>query len=366
MTYKVQNYKNYWENSYTYTKNSLYLHKFNGQNTISMKIVIDRAIPFIANILEPYAEVVYAEGADFTPELVRDADALIIRTRTRCNKALLEGSKVQYIATATIGFDHIDLDYCRANNICISTSAGCNARGVLQWIAASLALLAKREGFAPHERTLGIVGVGNVGKLVKEYAEAWGFRTICSDPPRQEREKLDFVSLEEVLCKADILTLHTPLDTSTFHLINSENISLLRSGATLINASRGEVVATEATKRQDITYAIDVWEGEPNINRELLDKAIITTPHIAGYSAQGKANATAMAVNAIAKHFGLPLQDWYPKGILHSTPRPISWQQMCDTIADYCDLDSESLALRNAPEKFEFLRNNYHYREEYF
>lgn len=331
-----------------------------------MKIVIDRAIPFIANILEPYAEVVYAEGADFTPELVSDADALIIRTRTRCNRALLEGSKVKYIATATIGFDHIDLDYCRANNIGVSTSAGCNARGVLQWVAATLALLAKREGFAPHERTLGIIGVGNVGKLVKEYAEAWGFKTICSDPPREEREGLGFVSLEEVLRKADIVTLHTPLDNSTHHLINTDNISLLRSGATLINASRGEVLATEATKRQDITYAIDVWEGEPNIDRELLQKAIVTTPHIAGYSCQGKANASAMAVQALAKHFNLPLQNWYPEGVPHSTPRPISWQQMCDTIADHCNLNDESLALRNAPEQFESLRNNYHYREEQF
>ena len=128
-----------------------------------MKILVDSAIPFIEGILEPFAEVEYLEGKAFTKEAVANADALIIRTRTLCNRSLLEGSKVQFIATATIGFDHIDLDYCRAHNIAVSTSAGCNARGVLQWISAVLAMLAKRDGFAPKERNLGIVGVGNVG-----------------------------------------------------------------------------------------------------------------------------------------------------------------------------------------------------------
>ena len=331
-----------------------------------MKIVIDRAIPFISGILEPYAEVIYIDGAAFTPEEVRDADALIIRTRTHCNKALLEGTKVQHIATATIGFDHIDLDYCRANNITVSTSSGCNARGVLQWISAALATLAKRENFCPEERTIGIVGVGNVGSLVKEYAEAWGFKTVCCDPPREEREKLGFVTLEDVLKSADIVTLHTPLDATTHHLINSENIALLHSGATLINASRGEVLATNATQREDISYAIDVWENEPNIDKALLNKALVATPHIAGYSRQGKANATAMAVEAIARHFNLPLCDWYPQGVQPSAPHPISWQEMCETITGHCNLRQESDILRSQSENFEHLRNNYLYREEYF
>lgn len=331
-----------------------------------MRVIIDRAIPFVQGILEPFAEVEYIDGNAFTREVVASADALIIRTRTRCNKALLEGSKVQFIATATIGFDHIDLDYCSSHNIAVSTSAGCNARGVLQWIGAALALLAQREGFAPEERTLGIVGVGNVGKLVKEYAEHWGFRTICSDPPRQERENLDFVSLEEVLSKADIVTLHTPLDSTTKHLINNENISLLHSGATLINASRGECVATEATRRNDLTYITDVWEREPNIDNEYLVKSLVATPHIAGYSAQGKANATALAIQALARHFDLPLKEWRPTEVEVITPKMISWEEMCSSIKAYCDLETESNTLRNAPQQFEQLRNNYHYREEWF
>ncbi len=331
-----------------------------------MKIVIDRAIPFLQGVLEPFAEVIYLDGGNISHDVVMEADAIIVRTRTRCNRTLLEGSRVQFIATATIGFDHIDIDYCRKHNIEIATSAGCNARGVLQWVSAALALLAKRENFTPQQRTLGIVGVGNVGRLIKEYAEAWGFRTICSDPPREERENLGFVSLEEVLQQADIVTLHTPLNATTRHLINNENIALLHSRATLINASRGECVATEATRRNDLTYITDVWENEPYIEGEYLAKSIVATPHIAGYSAQGKANATALAVQALARHFDLPLTNWQPSEVKAVTPKIISWEEMCSTIEEYCNLENESNRLRNNPEHFESLRNNYHYREEYF
>lgn len=331
-----------------------------------MRILADKAIPYLQGVLEPFAEVEYAEGSDFTPEMVAEADALIVRTRTRCDRTLLEGSKVEFIATATIGFDHIDLEYCRQHNIEVATSAGCNARGVLQWMAAALSLLAERNNFRPEERTLGIVGVGNVGHLVKEYAEHWGFRTICSDPPREEREHLDFVSLDEVLRKADIVTLHTPLDDTTRHLINEHNISLLRPGTTLINASRGECVATEATRRNDLTYITDVWEHEPNIDGRYLAESIVATPHIAGYSAQGKANATAMAVQALARHFRLPLTDWRPLEVAQIEPEMVSWGEVCSTIKQYCDLEAESRELKNSPEKFEQLRNHYRYRTEYF
>ena len=331
-----------------------------------MKIIVDRAIPFLQGVLEPFCKVEYIEGNRFTSEIVRDADALIVRTRTRCNAALLEGSRVQFIASATIGLDHIDIDYCLSHNITVTNSAGCNARGVLQWVSAALALLAKREGFRPEERTLGIVGVGNVGKLIKAYAEDWGFPTICSDPPRQEREGGDFVELEEVLRKADIVTLHTPLNDTTRNLINSENIAFLHSGAALINASRGECLSTEATRRNDLTYITDVWEGEPDLDDEYLAKSLVSTPHIAGYSAQGKANASAMAVQAVAHHFALPLTSWYPCEVKRVEPKKISWEEMCSTIEEYCNLRAESETLQQSPEKFEALRNTYRYREEYF
>lgn len=331
-----------------------------------MKAVIDSAIPYIRGILEPFAEVVYRSGSEFSPADVIDADLLIIRTRTRCDKNLLEGSRVKMIATATIGFDHIDLDYCAAHDIEVVTAAGCNAAGVLQWVAATLAMLSADEGWQPKDKTLGIIGVGNVGSLVEQYARAWGFRVLRCDPPRQQREGGDFLSLEEVAEQSDIITFHTPLDPTTFHMIDERLISLMRPDATIINASRGEVALTEALLHAPQRLCIDVWEREPAISRELLAKAFIATPHIAGYSAQGKANATSMVVAAAARHFSLPLDGWYPPEVTPAQRQDIEWEQMCATITQYCDLKAETNALRQESEKFESLRNNYHYREEYF
>lgn len=330
-----------------------------------MKVIIDSAIPFLKGVLEPFAEVEYLAGSEFTSGVVVDADALIVRTRTRCDRALLEGSKVQFIATATIGFDHIDLDYCAAHGIEVTTAAGCNARGVLQWVASVLVYLSKLHNFTPQERTIGIVGVGNVGSLVKEYAEHWGFRVLCCDPPRQERENLNFIPLEQLLPQVDILTLHTPLDSTTRGMINTQTLASLHKGGVVINASRGEVATTESLLREDITCAIDVWEHEPDIDARLLEKAVVATPHIAGYSLQGKANASAMALRALAKHFNLPLDNWYPVTVPHIAPKNIDWQQLVATIDNYCDIVAQSAPLKNG-EEFEHLRNNYNYRAEYF
>lgn len=331
-----------------------------------MKVIIDSAIPFIFGVLEPFAEVVYAQGDAFTPQMVADADALIIRTRTRCNSELLAGSKVKFIATATIGFDHIDTEFCNAHGITVARAAGCNARGVLQWVAAVLVDICRREGCEPADRTLGIVGVGNVGSLVKEYAERWGFKLLCCDPPRKEREGLsDFISLQELIPQVDILTLHTPLDSTTRGMITPSVLAPLRCGATVINASRGEVAQTEALLRDEMSCAIDVWEHEPNIDARLLSKAFVTTPHIAGYSLQGKANATAMVIAALARHFDLPLTDWYPEGITKTIPKDIDWPTLVATIDNYCDLTAESAPLKSGLD-FETLRNNYNYRAEYF
>lgn len=331
-----------------------------------LKFVIDSAIPYISGVLEPYGEVVYLPGKDFTPADVRDADALIIRTRTRCDASLLEGSRVRLIATATIGFDHIDFEWCNAHNIKVVTAAGCNAAGVLQWVSAALAMLSETGGLLPEKTTLGIVGVGNVGSLVERYTRAWGFRVLRCDPPRQQREGGDFLPLEQVLQQSDIVTLHTPLDATTYHMINHETLSLMRSDAVLINASRGEVAATDALLATDRPLFIDVWENEPNIDEKLLHKAVVATPHIAGYSAQGKANATAMVVAAVAEEFSLPLVGWYPENVSRVERQNIEWQRMCDSIKLRCDLHKITNDLRQNPNDFELLRNEYHYREEYF
>ncbi len=336
------------------------------QNHIDMmKIIIDSAIPYIKGVFEPYAEVEYIAGSNFTAQIVRNADALIIRTRTKCNEALLSGSSVRHIATATIGFDHIDTEYCSRNNISVSTAAGCNARAVLQWMGAALALLARREEWQPKERTLGVVGVGNVGSLVSRYAESWGFRVICCDPPRAEREHLDFCSMEQIAQQADIITLHTPLDGTTRSMINNELLKLCKPHATIINTSRGEVVVTSDLVCSGRNYMLDVWEDEPAINREVLSGAIVATPHIAGYSIEGKRNATVAAVHSIASALALPLENWEAP-IAGSQPKDISWQELLATIDSQFDIEDLSCDLKLHPEEFERMRNNYQLRKESF
>ena len=332
-----------------------------------MKIVIDSGIPFIKGVFEPYAEVIYAEGRAINRDMVADADALVVRTRTRCDAALLDGSKVRLVVTATIGTDHIDLDYCHSHSIAVENAAGCNARGVLQWVSAVLAHILTKRNTHPEDITLGIVGVGNVGSLVLEYAQAWGFQVICCDPPREKREHLGFCPIDEVFAKADIVTLHTPLAPDTFHLVDDRLLESWRgTDKILINASRGEVVCTTSLLRSGVDCAIDVWENEPNIDQTLLKQAFVSTSHIAGYSLQGKANATAMAVAAMARHLELPFEGWYPTEVAPSIPRKISWEELCRTIPSHYDIIAESQTLKSHSEEFESLRNNYAYREEYF
>ena len=344
-----------------------------------MKIIIDNFVPYAHEALSPHAEVVALHASEFSPEVVADADALVVRTRTRCNKALLEGSRVALVATATIGFDHIDKEWCKEQNIDVVSAAGCNARGVLQWVSAALCHALKLKGLdSPEGLTIGVVGVGNVGSLVVDYCRSWGFRVLCSDPPRERAEHLTesdgFVPLETLVGQSDIITLHTPLirggEWPTFHLVDDNFMALMQGGATLLNASRGEVADTAALlrAREDITLLLDVWEGEPSgINKALLERAQVATPHIAGYSAQGKANASAIAIRAIAQKFGIkPLREWYPEGVAPSAARPISWGEMCATIGHYCDLEGETARLKAHPEEFDLRRNTYPLREEYF
>ena len=332
----------------------------------SLKIVADEAIPFLDGVFDPWADTIRRPGREIGPRDVDGADALIVRTRTRCGEELLRDSSVRLIATATIGFDHIDLAYCRRRGIRVATAAGCNARGVLQWVAGVLAHLARRQDWRPEERTLGIVGVGHVGALVKRYAESWGFRVLCCDPPREERERLGFLPLDEVARRSDLITFHTPLDDSTRHLCDERLLGLLPPGATVINSARGEVVSGEALLRSGHPYALDVWEHEPRLDAELLAGAEVATTHIAGYSLQGKATASALSVQAVAECFSLPLSGWYPAAAPPSRPREIGWEELCRTIDTAFDCRRETERLKRSPEAFERIRDNYAYREEYF
>lgn len=331
-----------------------------------MKVIIDSAIPYIRGVVEAWADVDYVEGAAIDRGVVCDADALIVRTRTRCDRALLEGSSVKFIATATIGRDHIDEAYCRSVGIEVRSAAGCNARAVLQWVAAALRHMLAADRRSPEEYTLGVVGVGNVGSLVSRYARHWGFRVLECDPPRYEREGGEFYDISHIARNADIITLHTPLDSSTRHLVDERLLEIMRPEATILNASRGAVVDGRAVVKSAHRYAFDVWEGEPRLDAEVLERAVLATPHIAGYSQQGKANATAMVIRELCNYFALPLVGWYPSEVSPVEPRLIDWREVCSTIDDYCPIAEQSARLKMHPEEFESMRNNYLLRQEYF
>ena len=280
-----------------------------------MKVIVDNKIPYIREALSKLAdEVVYLPGKEFTPEVVKDADALITRTRTRCSRQLLEGSSVKFIGTATIGFDHIDTAYCQEAGIAWSNCPGCNAGGVEQYIHAVLLLLQRERGIDLKKSCLGIVGVGHVGSRVQQMAERLGMRVLVNDPPRADQGEKEFTDLKTLTAECDVITFHTPLiregKYATYHLAHADFFNALKPNAVVINSSRGEVVETgavlNALKEGKIADAIiDVWENEPNINLELLDKVFIGTPHIAGYSADGKINATRMVLEALCRHFHL-------------------------------------------------------------
>ena len=281
-----------------------------------MKIIIDNKIPYIREAVEQIAdEIVYVPGKEFTPELVRDADALIIRTRTHCNKELLAGSRVQFIATATIGFDHIDTAYCQSAGITWTNAPGCNSASVAQYIQSTLLLLKVMRGRALNEMTIGIVGVGNVGSKIATLAKQCGMRVLLNDLPRAEKEgNTSFCSLAEIAQKCDVITFHVPLyiegKFKTYHLAGEHFFRSLKRQPVIINTSRGEVIETQALLNALHTHqiadaVIDVWEDEPNIHPQLLKEVMIGTPHIAGYSADGKANATRMSLDALCKHFDI-------------------------------------------------------------
>lgn len=338
-----------------------------------MKIIIDNKIPYIKEAVRKIAdEVVYLPGKDFTPEMIRDADALIVRTRTQCNRQLLEGSRVKFIATATIGFDHIDTEYCKQASIEWTNAPGCNSASVAQYIQSSLLVWKSLRNRKLKDLTIGIVGVGNVGSKVAKVAQDFGMRVLLNDLPREEKEgsKL-FTSINKIAEECDIITFHVPLykegKYKTFHLANEEFFRSLKRKPVIINTSRGEVIDTDALlnalDNQAISDAIiDVWEHEPEINLELLEKVIIGTPHIAGYSADGKANATRMSLDAICSFFRIKadyeiVAPAPSSPIIYAKNREEALLQMYNPVDD-------SNRLKSQPELFETLRGDYPLRRE--
>lgn len=335
-----------------------------------MKIVVDDKIPYIREKLALLAdEVVYLRGADISAADVKDADALIVRTRTRCDAHLLDGSRVQFVATATIGFDHIDTDYMAQAGIAWTNCPGCNAGSVAQYLECSLLLLEQKRGLVLQNTTIGIVGCGHVGSRVKAVAERLGMRVLVCDPPLEQLTANRFVPMDVIEREADVITFHVPLTRegryATWHLGDADFFRRLARVPYVINTSRGEVVDNVAllealTKGMVRDAVLDVWEGEPDMHLDLLQRVFIGTPHIAGYSADGKVNADNMVIDALCRHFGLP-----NPGAIEAPLLPDGFQYTGNPLQLYNPLE-DSEKLKADPSLFEFLRNNYPLRREHF
>lgn len=352
-----------------------------------MLIVADSKIPYLKGVLEPCADVRHLDPREITPETVRDADALIIRTRTKCDAALLEHSRVSVIATATIGIDHIDLDWCGKRGIVCRNAAGCNAASVAQYMTSALLRVSLRHNVDLRGKSLGVVGCGHVGSKVAAAAYALGMNVLVNDPPRARREgPSGFVTLETIQNEADFVTFHVPLTQAgpdrTEHLADETFFRGLRKKPFFFNTSRGDIVDEPALKKAIIEGQIsgavlDVWHNEPEIDRELLSLVDFATPHIAGYSADGKANGTAMAVEVVAQGLHILEPDVIQQvraDILAKVPAPknpvvtldpASPHPLADAVLASYDVADDDAALRAAPENFEALRGSYRVRREF-
>ncbi len=349
-----------------------------------MKFVVDDKIPFIKGVLEPFGEVRYLSGKEISPKDVKNADALITRTRTRCNEELLDGSSVKIVASATIGYDHIDTGWCEIHGVEWANAPGCNSGSVMQYIASVFSLMVLEKGLDPTKLKIGVVGVGNVGSKVAKLAWVFGMKVYEIDPPRQENEpEKTFYSLDEVAGELDVITFHTPLTREgkhkTFHLFNEKLLKKLKKDVTVLNSSRGEVVDNKVLRdalknRKEKQAVLDVWENEPDIDKELLDLVWLATPHIAGYSQDGKANGTMMSVHAVSRKLGLNIESWKPEDV-PVPEKPVieiditglsDAEIIAKAVLQTYDIRNDDKVLRDAPEKFEYLRGGYPVRREFF
>ena len=315
------------------------------------QVIIDKGIPFLEGVFPPEIEVLHLSPEDITPESVRYADALFVRTRTQINKELLHGSNVRFVATATIGFDHIDQDYCREAGIHWVSCPGCNTQAVCDYVEEAISSIKSGE----NALTIGIVGYGHVGKLVAQMAQRRGYQVLLSDPPLGIG-----MSLEQLAPLCDVLTFHTPLtregEYPTYHLCDENILRLCKPNTLIINAARGGVIDEQtllsclsplASSPHRLIASIDCWENEPNLNQELLKKVDLASFHIAGYSIQGKMNASELCLRAFCEFFSLPILSINKKAVPLQGDSEPGW------------LKRISDQLKAAPEHFEQLRKNY-------
>lgn len=333
-----------------------------------MKFVIDNAIPDLKERLEAVGEVIALPAKEITRSVVADADALIVRTRTRCNAFLLEGSSVSLVATATAGTDHIDSQWCRSAGIDVVSAPGCNAPAVAQYVLASL----HHSGYDPSRHVLGVVGKGHVGSIVTDWARRLGGKVCVCDPPRQEAGMDDdeYLSLPVMLRSCDYITFHVPLTVhgphATRHMLDAEALEAANPHMVFINAARGGIIDEKAllqimqkSDKSRFRLIIDTWETEPQPDSHLLEQAIIATPHIAGYSLEGKQRATRMVIEAVEQRFGLTVcKDGLATA--YTSPHNVSMDIICRSYDPMADTER----LRANPADFEYLRNHYCYRNE--
>ena len=343
-----------------------------------MKIVIDAHIPYLHGVLDAYADVVYVPAEKIDNASIKDADVLIIRTPTKCTPALLEGSCCKFIMTASIGMDHIDTDYCVEHGIMWKNSPGCNAYSVAQYVLASLLLYCDKKSLSPADLTVGVVGVGNVGKAVCDYLSKAGFKLLLNDPPRAEREGGEgFVSLSEIAEKCDVVTLHTPLikggSHPTKHLADANFFNSLIRKPLFINSARGGVTDDKALLQAKLDgkisdFVIDTWENEPNgIYTPLIDEAFIATSHIAGYSDDGKFNGSRTSVEEVAKYLGVEIE--FTPNRAEPANCLIDLSGSKNTLLDAVLATYNPMAdfddLKQNPANFERLRVEYPFRREF-
>ena len=313
-----------------------------------MLIIIDKGIPFLDGVFGSDIEVLYLAPEDITADVVKEADALFVRTRTRIDERLLGDSKVRFVATATIGFDHIDQEFCHKAGIHWVSCPGCNAQAVCDYVEEAISSIKSGESGL----TIGVVGYGHVGKLVASMAEKRGYKVLLSDPPLGIG-----MSLEELAPLCDVLTFHTPLTQEgkypTYHLCNEDIFRLCKPNTLIINAARGGVIDEQAllsTVNGQLLTVIDCWEGEPHLNQELLKKVDLASFHIAGYSIQGKMNASEMCLKAFCEFFSLPILSINKKAVPLQGDSEPGW------------LKRISDQLKTMPEHFEQLRKQYKLR----
>jgi erythronate-4-phosphate dehydrogenase len=354
-----------------------------------IKMVAGENIPYVKEAFAGLGNLTFLPGRSITSADLKDTNILLIRSITNVNEALLTGTPVEFVGSASAGVDHIDEAYLKARNIGFASAAGSNANSVAEYVMASLLLLGNRHGFSLQGKTIGIIGVGHIGKLVKNKAEALGMRPVLHDPPLAETGRIDHRSLEETL-GCDVVTLHTPFTTGgpypTHHLLNEHTFKWLNPSAIFINAARGEVVETQAllnaiTHKQIGPTVIDVWENEPDINWDLFQAATLGTPHIAGHSLDGKANGTFMIYAALCKHLGVeptwnPAQTLPPPivpSIQIDTKQNSDEETLGDVVGKMYDLKADYRRMQELltatpeerPSLFDGLRKNYPVRREF-